>query len=457
MAGGQLELHPPRKRVFSVFQAVTAAKQCLIDGLPVMAIEGEISGLKIPASGHAYFNLKDEQASLPVVIWKSAFSRVRMRLEDGMQVRISGRFDLWPQQSRFQFYAERIEPIGLGDQMARLEALKAKLAAEGLFSTERKRPLPSWPRTVGVVTSASGAVIHDICRVIARRCPSRILLAAAAVQGRDAPAELIAALARLAAQPDVDVIILGRGGGSLEDLWGFNDEALVRAIAACPVPVVSAVGHDTDYTLSDLVADLRAATPSQAAEMVVPDLRHRLRELADATQRVEMAMKRRVLGHQSQLDRQKSRLLHAGRKLLKTQAESIFGLSRRLEQAMLKSIRARQQQRVELTQALGRVDPRKLTHANQQRLTKLEYRLMSAMRSQLAGARANFGSSIGRLHALSPLAVLERGYAFAVDSQGRVPNVGISLAPGDTISVRLATRVIEATVVSVHDRTSSDS
>ena len=259
-------------QVFTVSRLVRAAHRTLEQQYSRILVEGEISNLRIVASGHAYFTLKDDAASLPVALWRSTLSRLRFRLHDGLALRVGGRLGIYPAQGKFQLYAEHAEPAGQGTLMQQLERLKAKLHAEGLFELQRKRPLPLWPRRIGVVTSATGAAIHDILKVTRRRCPSRILLAPALVQGESAPRTLLSALTRLQRMPEIDVIIIGRGGGAAEDLWAFNDEALARAIAACPVPVVSAVGHEIDVTICDLVADVRAATPSHAAELVTPEL-----------------------------------------------------------------------------------------------------------------------------------------------------------------------------------------
>ncbi|HEY8375897.1 MAG TPA: exodeoxyribonuclease VII large subunit, partial [Nannocystis sp.] len=262
---------PLAPHVYAVSELVNRAHRCVEQHFPPLWVEGEITNLRLVGSGHAYFTLRDSHAVLPVAMWRSALARLRYRLADGQTFRVYGRLGIYAAQGKFQLYAERAEPAGLGARMLQFEQLKAKLAAEGLFARERKRPLPAWPRIVGVVTSATGAAIHDILEVARHRCPVRILLSPAQVQGDDAPFSLIRALQRLQRRPGVDVIILGRGGGASEDLWAFNDEALARAVAACPVPVVSAVGHEVDITICDFVADVRAATPSHAAELVVPD------------------------------------------------------------------------------------------------------------------------------------------------------------------------------------------
>ncbi|MGA9655938.1 MAG: exodeoxyribonuclease VII large subunit, partial [Polyangia bacterium] len=242
-------------------ELVRAARLTLESRFADLRVEGEISGLKRSANGHLYFTLKDAEAQLDCVMYAREAARLRFRLQDGQQVRCRGRLTIYEARGRFQLSVHAIEPAGAGALALAFEQLKQSLAAEGLFDPERKRPLPFLPRRLGVVTSAQGAVIRDIVRVAHRRFPVPILLAPTPVQGEGAAAAIVAALAEIVKVPDVDVVIVARGGGSMEDLWAFNDEALARAIAACPIPVISAVGHETDFTIADFVADLRAPTP----------------------------------------------------------------------------------------------------------------------------------------------------------------------------------------------------
>ena len=270
---------PEETRVFAVRELVRAARLTLESRFADLRVEGEVSGLKRSANGHLYFTLKDAEAQLDCVMYAREAARLRFRLQDGQQVRCRGRLTIYEARGRFQFSVHAIEPAGAGALALAFEQLKQKLAAEGLFDPERKRALPFLPRRLGVVTSAQGAVIRDIVRVAHRRFPVPILLAPTPVQGEGAAAAIVAALAEIVKVPDVDVVIVARGGGSMEDLWAFNDEALARAIAACPVPVISAVGHETDFTIADFVADLRAPTPSAAAELAVPVAADLLAEL----------------------------------------------------------------------------------------------------------------------------------------------------------------------------------
>ncbi len=261
---------PQEPRVFSVGELVRAASRTLEARFPSVWVEGEITNLSRPRSGHVYFSLTEPDACLPSVMFRSAAVRVKLELKEGMHVRVRGRLSIFDAQGKFQLYVEAVEEVGVGAQQIAFEELKARLQAEGLFDLAKKRALPKWPRRIGVCTSPTGAVIRDIVRVAERRGRVRTLLAPCQVQGPSAAAEIRAALAALQAIPDIDVIIVARGGGAAEDLAAFNDEALVRAIRACRVPVVSAVGHEVDFTLADFAADVRAPTPSAAAELVVP-------------------------------------------------------------------------------------------------------------------------------------------------------------------------------------------
>jgi exodeoxyribonuclease VII large subunit len=264
---------PPRPRgdrqhpltVAAVVQGAGAA----VDDLGVLWVEGETLSVRAPGSGHCYFILKDDRAQLAAVMFRSDAQRLRFQIAEGMRLRCRGRLGIYDRDGKFQLYVAFAEPAGVGAEAVALEQLRTKLAAEGLFAAARKRPLPRLPRGIGVVTSRHGAAVRDIVRVVHRRCPVPILVADAVVQGSDAPRSIVAAL-RAVSRYRVDVIIVGRGGGSAADLAAFNDEAVVRAVAACRVPTISAVGHEVDVTLTDLAADHRAATPSMAGEMAVP-------------------------------------------------------------------------------------------------------------------------------------------------------------------------------------------
>jgi exodeoxyribonuclease VII large subunit len=410
-------------RALTVGQLVRQAHVALDARFGQVWVEGEVSNLKLGSNGHAYFTLKDDEASLPVAMWRSAVERLRFRLVDGQCLRVCGRVGIFAKQGRFQLYADRAEPAGLGSLMLELEQRKARLREAGLFDPARKRALPRWPRVIGVVTSAQGAVIHDIVRVARRRARCRILLAPAIVQGPDAPRSLVRALERIQRFGSVDVVIVGRGGGSVEDLWAFNDERLAQAIASCRVPVVSAVGHDVDVTICDLVADVRAATPSQAAELVVPDLRAVAESFGALRHRLARAVERVVLDERSRLDGARSRLAALVRRLASARRV-------RLERAR---------------ERLAAAHPRARLAARRRRLDQLLRRLDARGRALPRAGRVRLARAAGKLDALSPLGVLERGYA-VVTHEGAVVCDAAQVRPGAELDVRLYRGRVQARV-----------
>ena len=457
--------------VYSVSQVVRGANRLLEARFANIWIEGEVVGLKVGGSGHAYFNLKDDLATLPACMWRSAHERLRFALEDGQILRVFGRLGIFAKQGRFQLYVDQAEPAGLGALMLELEQRKNKLQAEGLFDPDRKRPLPRWPRAIGVVTSAHGAAIHDILRVAHRRCPSRIVLSPAVVQGPEAPHSIRRALARICDLPDIDVVIVGRGGGSMEDLWAFNDEQLARAVAACPVPVVSAVGHEVDVTICDLVADVRAATPSQAAEIVVPDreaIEHRLETL---DHRLARAIERSVLDERGRLDQLQARLATRGRAMVQRPRARLRGLEQQLAghhpRTRLGLDRRRLAALEDRLHAHGRALPRRARarfEQSQARLLRQGPALSRSARAQLDAlwaqlqrrgrelprlARLRLARAAGALQALSPLAVLERGYAVVTDEHGRAVTDAEQVRPAETIEVRLHRGRLQAEVLAI--------
>lgn len=440
---------PQRPTVWSVAQVLRGANHALEQRFSALWVEGELTNLKLGASGHAFFTLVDDEAALPVAMWRSSVERLRFRLENGQALRVQGRLGIFAKQGRFQMYAERAEPAGLGALMLELEQRKARLAAEGLFELERKRPLPRWPRVIGVVTSAHGAAIHDIIEVARRRCPSHIVLAPAVVQGPDAPRSLVRALQRVQRWPGVAVVILGRGGGSVEDLWAFNDERLARAVAACPVPVVSAVGHEVDVSICDLVADLRAATPSHAAELVVPDLvgvQHRLDGLA---RRLARALERNALDERARLEAARSRLHGVGLRLPQGQRERLEALERRLHAHDPQRRLARDRRRLAGLATRLRSAAHELVPGVRRRLDGLERRLVSAGTAAPRRARLRLAGAAGALQALSPLGVLERGYAVVTDPSGQAITRAAAVREGDAIALRLHRGRLHAQVTAV--------
>jgi len=420
---------PEEARVFAVGELVRAAARALESRFASVWVEGEISNLSRPRSGHVYFSLTEQDACLPSVMFRTQAVRCKFDLQEGQLVRARGRLSIFESQGKFQLYVEALEQAGLGAQQRAFEELKAKLGQEGLFDPAKKRPLPTWPRRIGICTSPTGAVIRDILRVAQRRGRVRTLLAPCQVQGPSAPAELRAALAALQTIEDVDVIIIARGGGSAEDLAAFNDEALARAIRACRVPVVSAVGHEVDFSIADFVADVRAPTPSAAAELVVPLFSHLETKLEDS----------------------RRRLLHAGRRVLAEGRLALDGAvergGRALGQRITRDRRALEEQR----RRLAGLHPRARIGADRARLEALTRRLETAAKARLAERRRAFSTAAGTLSALSPLRVLERGYAIAQDPNGNVVRVSTAVQPGDEIEVRLSRGALHCRVESVRN------
>ncbi|EDM76556.1 exodeoxyribonuclease VII, large subunit [Plesiocystis pacifica SIR-1] len=427
--------------MFAVSEAVELAHRTLEQHIAGLWVEGEVSNLVLPRSGHAYFTLKDGRGALPTAMWATSVRRLRFRLQEGQRLRVFGRMGIYAAQGRFQLYAERAEPVGVGELALALEQLKRKLHDEGLFAEARKRPLPAWPRGIGVVTSPNGAAVHDIIKVVRRRMPTPILLSPAKVQGPEAPYELIAALrllARAAEARDIEVIILGRGGGSMEDLWAFNHEGLARAVVDCPVPVVSAVGHEVDVTVCDLVADRRAATPSQAGELVVPDRRELAARFDEYQRRMVRNIERRTVDLGARLHGGSRRLERWGRSWVREQRGQLEHSHARLLVEVRGALEADRRRHRALAERLAAVDPRVRVAQQRRALHELERRLIRAGRSMTAELRPRLARAAGKLDALSPLAVLGRGYALARDEGGRVIRKASEVEVGDAVSLRLS-------------------
>lgn len=409
-------------------------------------IEGEVASLKSAASGHLYFSLKDERedAVLECVMYRREALRGRRFVIEGARVQIRGRPTVWAPRGRLQFVADGARAAGRGALLAALEALKEKLRAEGLFDTARKRPLPPEPRTIGVVTSAHGAAVHDIVTVAFRRGNAHILLSPALVQGDAAPNSIISAIDRLERYPGLDVIIIGRGGGSGDDLMAFNDERVARRVAATRVPVVSAVGHEVDTTLTDWVADVRAATPSQAAELVVADAEWRAQALHRAKIALARAMHARVLEDEHTLERLQSRLTDP-RFVIAEKQQHLDDFMMRLERRLAREAAWRRSLLTALESRLSARHPRAVVEHARADLGPLSARLFAAAELRVGGARAALGEVASRLDALSPLNVLARGYSIAA-KDGRALRRAADVVRGDNITLRLHEGKIEATV-----------
>jgi exodeoxyribonuclease VII large subunit len=425
--------------IVSVAELDRRLRRAVEDATGDFWVEGEITSLKQAASGHAYFTLKDERedAVVECVMYRFDAQRARKHLVEGLRVQLWGRATLWAPRGRLQLVANFARPAGRGALLEAFEALKARLFAEGLFAPERKRPLPTDPRVVGVVTSAHGAAFHDIRTVAFRRGNVRLVLAPAIVQGEAAPESIVRALDAIERYPGLDVVIVGRGGGSGEDLSAYNDERVVRRIAAVPVPVVSAVGHETDVALTDLVADVRAATPSQAAELVVPDRRARTAALLRQRASLDRALRSHLALERSRLARLRAELGDPLFTVLERQQEIDEALIR-LERRMERDLSLRRNDAGALHGRLLSRHPRTVLADSRARLGPLGVRLEAATVRSVERSRARLGDSAARLDGLSPLAVLGRGYSIATTEDGRAVRDAGALAPGDSVSVRVA-------------------
>jgi exodeoxyribonuclease VII large subunit len=403
-------------------------------------VEGEISNFRPAPSGHVYFTLKDADAQLPIVLFRRQAMLLRFRPEDGLHVLVRGRVSVYEQRGQMQLVAETMEPVGAGSLQLAFEQLKARLKAEGLFDAERKRPLPAFPRTVGIVTSPTGAVIRDFLNIVGRRDSGlNILIYPVSVQGDSAPEEIEAALTELNASCMVDVIVIARGGGSLEDLAAFNSERVARAIASSRLPVVSAVGHETDFTIADFVADLRAPTPSAAAELIT-EAQHKIAEhLITQANRLERAARFQMLQARQRLTRLPvSRAESRMNSLLRRMEQRLDDCSFRQEAAMSSQLHHHQRHIADLAATVLRHDPRQNLGVARERLTICRTRLDRTLERLLHNSAANVRALNAQLHSLSPLAVLDRGYALVLDADGGLVRSTAQLAPGDKVVTRLS-------------------
>ncbi len=450
------DLFASSAEVFSVSELAVRVRSLLEERFGLVRVSGELSGLSVAASGHAYFSLKDERTSFPAVMFRQAVNRAGALPAEGEEVECLGRLTLYQARGRAQLVVESMTARGAGLLGQRFLRLKAKLTEEGLFAPERKRPLPLLPKGIGVVTSPTGAAIRDILKILDQRFPSvPVLIYPARVQGAGAAAEIVRGIERLGDGGECDVLIVGRGGGSLEDLWAFNEEEVVRAVVASSVPVISAVGHEIDLVLSDLAADVRAPTPTAAAEMVVPD-REQLREqwarrseaLARGL-RLRLVEARRHLAEMSHRMRDPRWVLAAHRMRLDDIVRSgQTALAGRLAHAR----RALGDRRLELAAH----DPRPTLSLARSRLDNGNRRLHRALDASLRERRLQLDSGRAMLSKLNPLSVLARGYSVVSRADGRVVHHSSELAIGDSIAVRLAQGSFRGTVDQVSEPESKE-
>lgn len=409
-------------------------------------VEGELSNLARPSSGHLYFSLKDPSAQVRCAMFKPRSQQLRFRPADGMQVLAYARISLYEPRGEFQLVVEHLEPAGEGLLRMKFEALKQKLAAEGLFETERKRPLPLWPRAIGVVTSPSGAAVRDILHVLARRNPAvPVFIYPCAVQGVAAAGEIANAIATANRRAECDVLIVARGGGSLEDLWAFNEEPVVRAIAGSTLPVISGVGHEIDFTLSDFAADVRAPTPSAAAELAVQDRLEALRIFNRLEQRLGAGLQNRVQMAEHRLMALSARLVHPGRRI-EQHHQRLDELLRRLTPALRRTLQFKQSRLRAAEAALASATPSRRVMLAQSRLQGVEQRLRGALPLILTRFNARVAEAERTLLAVSPVATLTRGYAIVTQANGEIARDAAQLAAGDVVQARLARGALDLRV-----------
>jgi len=400
-----------------------------------LLVLGELTSLSRAASGHCYFTLSDQQSSIDAVLWRADALRLAFRPQVGDEVVCRGRMGVFARQGRMQLYVSAMKPVGAGAAQRALDELRRRLAAEGLFAAERKRPLPYLPRTIGVVTSRRGAALHDILVTLRRRFAGvHVVLAPAVVQGAEAPRQIVRALAMLAEYRACDVVIIGRGGGGAEDLAAFNDEAVVRAVAASAVPVVSAVGHEIDVSLCDLVADHRAATPTAAAEAVVPVRDELLVELATASHRLGASARRLVAALRHRVDAVGGRLRDPATSLAQSR-QRIDRIEMRLERAMRRRLHDTSRELEDLTRAFQQA-ARTRGGSGRTRVQTAAAALDRAMRARLAGQAGRLAVLASKLDALSPLAVLGRGYSLTARADGTLVRSAADLEVGETLALR---------------------
>ncbi len=442
---------PTEPPTLSVSQLNRQVKRLLEGHFDFIWIEGEISNLATPASGHWYFSLKDDAAQVRCAMFRNRNQRVRFKPENGQLVRLRARVSLYEGRGEFQLIGEHLEDAGAGALQRAFEALKAKLHAEGLFDSERKRSLPNFPQHVAIITSRSGAALRDILTVFKRRYPGlRLSLIPSSVQGAEAPGQLLEALATAYEHGGFDAIVLARGGGSAEDLWAFNNEALARMIAASPIPLISAVGHETDFTIADFVADQRAPTPSAAAEMLSPDQNELANQLLNIELTLARQFRRQLKYLFSLVAAASAGLRHPGDRL-REQAQRLDELELGLQRAVTKQNTARRH-RLEVAQRrLLACHPGSDLQAQQRRLADLDRRARRATGHNLGQARQRLQLQRSRLESLGPQRTLDRGYAIVRDASGALVKDGAALQKGQTLTTRLAKGSFSSDVTAVDD------
>lgn len=441
------------KRIYTVSGLNREVGQLLAHVLPLLWVEGEISNFTAPASGHWYFTLKDRDAQLRCAMFRGRQNGMRFKPANGQHVAVRGRVGLYEPRGEYQMTVELMEEAGQGALQRAFEQLKQRLAAEGLFETARKRALPSLPRRIAVITSGTGAALRDILHVLQRRFPSaQVLLLPVPVQGTAAAPAICAALDSLAQRDDCQVVILARGGGSIEDLWAFNEETVARAIYRCALPVVSGIGHETDFTIADFVADVRAPTPSAAAQLVSPDQQVLLQQVGAQLARLKRGMERQlsIVRQHHAAAAKRLQQTHPGNRL-RQQAQRLDEFEERLRLALRHSLRDSSQRLSAVTARLQRVHAGQRVAQLAERCAQRTQQLRRAMVDTLNHCQQRLTLAQRALDAVSPLAVLGRGYALVVTPDGRLVRQAASLQAGDELNIRLAEGRVHAIVRSIKD------
>ncbi len=435
------------KDVYTVSRLNLEVRSLIESSYPPIWVEGEISNLARPRSGHIYFSLKDDNCQVRCAMFRMQNRQLEFDPEDGMQVLANARVSLYPERGEFQLIIQYMEEAGAGALRRAYEALKQRLAAEGLFDEDKKRPLPEFPQTIGVVTSPTGAAIRDILHVIERRHPGvGVVIYPVPVQGAQAAPEIVRMIGVAGARSDCDVLILARGGGSIEDLWAFNDEQVARAIRACPIPVVTGIGHEVDFTIADFAADRRAPTPSAAAELVTPDVRHLITRIAGARQRLSNLAAALIRGLRESLDWYSKRLMLPRRRLL--------DLTQRVDELNLRLVRSargvpvsRRAALAALAARLSARHPAAQIELHRARHVDLSRRLRDFTRRRLSDVRARLSETTRALKSISPQGTLERGYSILTRAEdGTLVRAAQSVKSGERVHARLAKGELDLTV-----------
>ncbi len=438
----------PQRRILSLRELSDGIRSTLEARFTNVWVAGEISSCKLAPSGHCYFTLKDADAQIKCVCWKLSWMRLKFKPKDGIQVLVRGRVDIYEQRSEYQFVVETVEPQGHGALQLAFEQLRARLRAEGLFEQDRKRPLPRYPQRIGIVTSPKGAVISDFVEVLTRRFPGiHIRLFPAQVQGITAVEEVCRGIGYFAWTGWAEVIVVARGGGSLEDLWTFNEEAVARAIVASPIPVVSAIGHETDVTIADFAADLRAPTPSAAAAMIICEQREVLDRVTSREARLTELMRYRLAMlsrrlHEQAADRAGS-IVH---RALARRMQRVDENTSRLHAALRAQLAARSRTRRQLEERLRFFDLRPRLARSRDRLNSLTFRMESLVRASVGSARRRVENQEAKLGQLNPRLVLARGYAIVLDDSGSIVRNAAAAPAGAGVKLMFAEDSVKARI-----------